>query len=572
MESRFHPNPVTAIGLVAVLALTAAGCTSSAGNPAPFRTTTAITPADTKSRIYIVADDSMLGREAGGVGNFMMTSYIASEMARLGLEPGGENGTWFQTIPMVRRSTDTTSTLEVKGESLRIFTDFALVRPSSTLRVAATLQPGSYAVIYGGRAGDSSFTLPAADVQNKIIVLDAPLGANGQPSATYSTAVAATVARYPGAAAIMISVIDIMTSTATNGLRSRGGGLQTTAPMHTPFGIVTSAAAAEKIMGAPLTSLKPGTHGADVEVNVRFVDSPVAAPARNVIAIVRGSDPALRNEYVAIGAHSDHLAPTARAVDHDSLKAYNQVMRPNGADQRVANTAPITSAQLARVRAILDSLRKIHPPRRDSIYNGADDDGSGSVAVLEIAESLAGSPRPRRSILLVWHTGEEAGLLGSAWFTDHTTVPHDSIVAQLNMDMVGRGEKRDNPVAGPRYVQVMGSRRLSTDLGNIVDSVNAAKKTPYVIDYSFDAPRHIQNRYCRSDHYMYARTGIPIAYISRGYHPDYHMVTDEPQYISYEGLANVATFVRDIALGVANRNDRVRVDKPKPDPLAPCQQ
>ena len=247
-------------------------------------------------------------------------------------------------------------------------------------------------------------------------------------------------------------------------------------------------------------------------------------------------------------------------------------MRPNGADPRVARTAPVTPAEIARIAAIRDSLGKLRAPRRDSIYNGADDDGSGSVALLEIAENLAGRNRPRRSVLIVWHTGEESGLLGSAWFTDHTTVPHDSIVAQINMDMVGRGEKRDNPVAGPRYIQVMGSRRLSKDLGDVVDSVNAARKEPYNIDYSFDAPRHVQNRYCRSDHYMYARTGIPIAYISRGYHPDYHMVTDEPQYISFDGLAHVAEFVRDIALAVANRNDRVRVDKPKPDPLAPCQQ
>jgi Zn-dependent M28 family amino/carboxypeptidase len=119
---------------------------------------------------------------------------------------------------------------------------------------------------------------------------------------------------------------------------------------------------------------------------------------------------------------------------------------------------------------------------------------------------------------------------------------------------------------------VIGSRRRSTDLGDVVDSVNAAKPTPYEIDYSFDAPRQVQNRYCRSDHYMYARTGIPIAYISRGYHPDYHMVTDEPQYISYTGLRNVAQFVHDIAVALANRNDKVRIDKPRPDPLAPCLQ
>ena len=512
----------------------------------------------------------MNGREAGGSGNFVMTSYVAKEMERLGLEPGGENGTWFQEIPMVRRSTDSTSTFSVNGESLQVFRDFIPIRPTSTVRFSPTLPSGTYSTIYGGLAGDSSVVLSASDVANRVIILDAALGTNGKPNATYTTAAAYAISRYPGAAAILIAALDLQTASS---LRSRGAGLSgQTTPVHTPFGILGSSAAAAKIMGGPLAGIKPGARGADVKLDIRFADRPVEAPARNVIAIVRGRDPALRGEYVAIGAHSDHIANATRAVDHDSLFAYNRVMRPNGGDSRVASTAPATSEQLARIAAMRDSLRKIRAPRRDSIYNGADDDGSGSVALLEIAENLASTNRPRRSILIVWHTAEESGLLGSAWFTDHPTVPHDSIVAQINMDMVGRGEKRDNPVAGPRYIQVMGSRRLSKDLGDLVDSVNAARKEPYSIDYSFDAPRHIQNRYCRSDHYMYARTGIPIAYISRGYHPDYHMVTDEPQYISFDGLANVAAFVRDIALAVANRNDRVRVDKPKPDPLAPCQQ
>ena len=329
------------------------------------------------------------------------------------------------------------------------------------------------------------------------------------------------IAKYPNAAAIAISALDLLTATAANSARSRGAGLMDTHPtLHTPFGLLLSKAATERILGTPLSLARPGTRGDDVVASVRFKDSPVESPARNVIAIVRGTDSALRGEYVAVGAHSDHIAPAPRPVDHDSLRAYNRVMRPNGADSRVTGNAPPTPGQLAQIRSILDSLRRIRPPRPDSIFNGADDDGSGSVALLEIAEALASSAKPRRSILLVWHTGEEAGLLGSAWFTEHTTVPHDSIVAQLNMDMVGRGEKRDNPIGGPRHVEVIGSRRLSTDLGNLVDSVNGARAEPYAIDYSFDAPRQVQNRYCRSDHYMYARTGIPIAYISRGYHQD----------------------------------------------------
>jgi hypothetical protein len=512
----------------------------------------------------------MLGREAGARGNYVMTEYVAREMKRLGLELGGENGTWFQTIPMVRRSADSTSTLLVKGATLMVREDFIPIRPTATVRFSADLPVATYGTVYGGRAGDSSLALSAGDARDRIIVLDAPLGADGQPTSVYTAPAAAMIARYPEAAAIMIAALDLQSA---NARRASGLGLTgRTTPMRTPFGILISNAAAATIMGAPLASLKPGARGADVRASVRFIDRAVEAPARNVIAIVRGSDPALRGQYVAIGAHSDHVAPALRGFDHDSIIAYNRIMRPNGSDRRVAGSTVPTATQKEQIAAILDSLRRIHPPRRDSIYNGADDDGSGSVALLEIAESLAGSTRPRRSILIVWHTAEEAGLLGSAWFTEHTTVPHDSIVAQINMDMVGRGEKWDNPAGGPRYVQVMGSRRLSDDLGNVVDSVNAVRKVPYLIDYSFDAPRHIQNRYCRSDHYMYARTGVPIVYISRGYHPAYHQVTDEPQYISYTGLANVATFVRDIAVAVADRDDRVRVNKPKPDPLAPCQQ
>jgi Zn-dependent M28 family amino/carboxypeptidase len=214
----------------------------------------------------------------------------------------------------------------------------------------------------------------------------------------------------------------------------------------------------------------------------------------------------------------------------------------------------------------------VNRPRLDSIYNGADDDGSGSVAELEIAESLANAPRPRRSILFVWHTGEESGLLGSAWFTDNPTVPRDSIVAQLNMDMVGRGTAEDVRRGGPRNLQVIGAQRRSTELGNVIEQVNARRSEPYAIDYTFDAPRHPLNRFCRSDHYMYARYGIPIAFFSRGYHIDYHVVTDEPQYINYEGLARVAGFVRDVAVELANRDQRLVIDKPKPDPRGPCRQ
>jgi Zn-dependent M28 family amino/carboxypeptidase len=302
-----------------------------------------------------------------------------------------------------------------------------------------------------------------------------------------------------------------------------------------------------------------------------YGDLATDAPARNVVAILRGSDPKLRAEFVAIGAHNDHNGLMAQAVDHDSLEAYDRVLRPQGAE---SEDRPATADELVRVAAIRDSLTKAHGgARRDSVMNGADDDGSGSVTVLEIAEALAkGAERPKRSILFVWHTAEEKGLFGSQYFTDHPTVPRDSIVAQLNMDMVGRGSAADLPNGSPNYLQLLGSRRLSTELGDLVEKVNTTKGYGFAFDYSFDADGHPQQYYCRSDHYMYARYGIPITFFSTGAHHDYHQATDEPQYIDYEHMARVGNYVKDLALTVANLDHRPVVDKPKPDPKKDCRQ
>jgi hypothetical protein len=337
------------------------------------------------------------------------------------------------------------------------------------------------------------------------------------------------------------------------------------------MGFLVTAAVAREMMPASHT-LRPGAAGAQIRAGAAFSDRPVQSPARNVIALKRGSDPQLQHEYVVIGAHSDHVGIAAAPVDHDSLRSYNRVMRPEGAQRRGAQPTAPTAAQWSRIRGSLDSLRRLRPPRPDSINNGADDDGSGSVALLEIAESLAAGRAPKRSIILIWHTAEENGLLGSAYFTAFPTVKREAIIAALNMDMVGRGSAEDISGGGPRHLQVIGARRLSSSLGNVLDSVNATRRESFDIDYSWDVPGHPMSRYCRSDHYMYARRGIPIAYVSRGYHPDYHVVTDEPQYINYEGLARVARFVRDVAVAVADRNDRPAVDKPVPDPLLPCRQ
>ena len=209
----------------------------------------------------------------------------------------------------------------------------------------------------------------------------------------------------------------------------------------------------------------------------------------------------------------------------------------------------------------VDSIRRLRPVRLDSIANGADDDGSGSMALLEIAEAMvADGARPRRSVLFVWHTGEEDGLLGSQHFTEHPTVPADSIVAQINVDMIGRGTAEDVRGGGPDYLIVVGHRRMSQDLGDIVDAVNERQPRPLRFDLSWDAPDHPEGIYDRSDHAHYARIGIPVAFFFTGLHADYHQVTDEPQYLDYPHYTRITRYLHDLVTAIADRDARIRMD------------
>lgn len=311
-----------------------------------------------------------------------------------------------------------------------------------------------------------------------------------------------------------------------------------------------------------------------MDLDIHYDAQAMPYPSRNVVGIIPGSDPRLAGEYVAIGAHNDHVGFSGSPVDHDSLRIWNHVVRPEGADDAAKQA---TAEQQTQVNELLSAYRAANPgaQRLDSISNGADDDGSGTVTVLEIAQRIASlDPRPKRSILLVWHVGEEKGLLGSQWFTDHPTVPRESIVAQLNMDMVGRGGADDEaartldgaPIhGGPNFVLLVGSRRLSSELGDLVERVNAENGHGFEFDYALDAENHPSRIYQRSDHYEYARYGIPVVFFTTGLHSDYHQVTDEPQYIDYEHMARIARLVEDIARQLGDLDHRPTLDRPIAD-------
>lgn len=529
-------------------------------------TTAAITAEDLRHRLYALADDSMGGRRSGSIGDFKAAEYVAHEFRRLGLQPAGENGTWFQTVPFYFAEPASTR-LAVADATLIWGTDYVLVG-----RALAAVELRGAPAVYGGTVGDSTTWLAPGQAVGKVVVLDVPPGSDGRRQLVRGLTRIATNARFTGAAAVAVVELDLVVPEVLYLIAGQRLTADTSRAAGQPAIVLLTPHAAELLLGAPPARLTPGSAGRPVrgDLGVRF--TPVPYPARNVIGVLPGADPALRGEYVALSAHNDHVGFDHVAVDHDSLRAYNRVIRPMGADS--PDHAP-TAEEQGRIRQVTDSLRRLHPARLDSIRNGADDDGSGTVAILEIAEDLAAGPatqRPRRSILFISHTGEEEGLIGSSWFTDHATVPVDSIVAEIDQDMVGRGTAADLPGGGPGYLEVVGSKRLSTEFGAVLEQVNAAERQPFTFNYAYDVPGHPLQYYCRADHYSYARYGIPSVSLSRGEHLDYHQVTDEAQYIDYDDLARVATMVRDVALRVANLDHRPALDHPRGDPHAPCVQ
>lgn len=559
-----------------------AGCSGSTQVPmaaapsivtAPGATSAKITARDLRTRLFIIAADSMMGRQVGTLGNFKAISYIASELERMGVEPAGEDG-YFQELPMYTRTMVSTGNLTVGQREFVAGEDWAALPPIPQLGglpVGSIGNIDGVPVVYGGDMADPTTFISAEQAAGNLVILAPPLDENGDP--TFGIAAPAIIA-WPEAAGIAMANFDGLPGQFLSFFMAPQTFMSTEEPTD-PSGALAlfiSLEMAEAMLGSPFADLEPGATGTSVSGSFSFETTSPEVPTMNVIGIVRGSDPELRNQYVAIGAHSDHVGFNQNPVPHDSLRAYLEVVRPLGAE---SSSRAATDEEAAAIVDVLDVLRARRPmDRPDSISNGADDDGSGTVTTLELAEAFASSPtRPRRSVLFVFHNGEEGGLLGARHFTDNPTVPRDSIVAQLNMDMIGRGQTSDVSKGGPAYVQLIGSRRLSTELGDIVEAVNEAGGHGFEFDYEYDADGHPSNFYCRSDHAMYARHGIPIVFFSTGSHRDYHQVTDEPQYIQYDKMARIGNLIKAVADEVLNLDHRVEVDGPVPeDPNAPCQQ
>jgi hypothetical protein len=511
-----------------------------------------ITAGQMRAYLTFVASDEMAGRSTPSRGLDLTAKYLASQLARWGVRPAGDGGTYFQRIMLRREQIDAEkSSVEVDGKRFS-FGDAFLAQPVSGAAAGGLVYVGHGWVIPSKNINAYETPEGRLDVKDKIVIAvsglpkDVPAAdlVAGKPGVDWDNAL--TYAAKNGAKAI-IYVPQEQALKAWSRLRervTRPGPLRVEQPDAQAVGAppsgnsIPAITASEKL----LTALFQGERASGEEILKRAAQDPVApfalAPARtvklsvagqlarvptqNVVAVVEGTDPELKQEYVAVGAHYDHVGDSSQ-----------------------------TGCQ---------------PVKGDAICNGADDDGSGTVAVLAMAEAFAKGPRPKRSILFVWHAGEERGLWGSEYFVEHPTVPLEKIVAQLNIDMIGRSRQADDResgnagLTGPHEIYVIGSKMMSTELGQLSEAVNDSY-LKLKFNYKYDDPRDSERLFYRSDHYNYAKKGIPIIFYFDGIHADYHRPTDEVEKIDFEKMEKVTRTVYATAWELANRAGRVKVDK-----------
>ena len=505
-----------------------------------------ISAAQLRDYLSFIASDEMEGRDTPSRGLDTTAKFIAMNLSRWGFKPAGDNGTFFQRIALRRDQLDGAhSTAEINGQKYSFGDDFLANAVGATLTGPLVYVGNGWVV-----KSKNIDSYQGVDVKDKIVVT---VG-QGFPKGITRADLAGTMgvdwssptvyAQQHGAKGILAISDATMTQNweqqrqrMMQPARATVEKFQTQAG-NAPVSTITMAAKMANALfegekfDAPtlIAKAQAGEQVAAFDLNssktasITVAVKPDHPTTQNIVAVWEGGDTVLKNEYVAVGAHYDHIGICA-------------------------------------------------PGTADPICNGADDDGSGTTALLGMAEAIShAKARPKRSVLFVWHCGEEKGLWGSRYFTDYPTIPLAQIVTQLNIDMIGRSKKdgdtepRNKDLSGPNQIYVIGSKMMSTELGELTDSVNKSYLN-LQFDYRYDDPNDPNRFFFRSDHYNYARKGIPIVFFFDGVHEDYHRPGDEAQKIDYQKMEKVSRTVYVMLWEVANRATRVKVDKQLPAQL-----
>jgi len=501
----------------------------TASKPAPAKMDAtefakSITEAELKEMLYTYASDEFQGRNTGEPGHEMAVNYIKNFYTQGNISALQSNGNYFQDVKLNQLYSPEVS-FSVNGKSMTYFDDLVSLSASAEANINT-----NEAVYVGFGIDDDKYSdFKTIDVKGKVVIAKA--GEPKNEDGTYVISGNADKSKWSngrqgprakrdaantnGAKALIL--IDDATfkaysafykrradSNSSMGLSLDDGKKDTSEMLY----MLSNEAVVNSIDNDLLSSNTPKIISANIVLNQKNNSVPMVS--KNVAGYVKGSE--FPDEYIIISAHSDHVGVNA-----------------NG-----------------------------------EVFNGADDDGSGSMAVLEIAEAFKMAAdkgqAPKRSIIFLHVTGEEKGLLGSRYYTDiDPLVPLENTVANLNIDMIGRIDPKRE---GDRnYVYLIGSDKLSTDLHNLSEEVNN-KYMNIELDYTYNDENDPNRFYYRSDHYNFAKNNIPIIFYFNGTHDDYHKIGDTPDKINYDLLENRTRLVFYTAWEVANRPSRIVVDKP----------
>ncbi|HKP71277.1 MAG TPA: M28 family peptidase [Pyrinomonadaceae bacterium] len=520
--------------------------------PAERRLADAITAAQLKDYLYFVASDAMGGRDTPSAGLDVTAEFLKMNLSRWGFKPAGDNGSFFQKIELTNETIEPANNiLQIDGKDFVLTSDFFRMSGNGSANALMVYAGDGWVV-----KSKNIDAYKGLDVRGRIIVVSGSGFPN--PNTLTSTPAGVTQADLP-AEGKGTAWSDPVTYATTNGAAgviligspelqanwnqvrrffSRGNMYVTKlreaaspARAKLPMALVSGNVASVIFAGTPgQSSATP--FAIDKTVNITTMGTQSTKWTQNVVALWEGSDPKLKDEMVAVGAHYDHVGTNLNA------------------------------------------------PGDDKIWNGADDDGSGTVAVLSIAEALAKAKvRPKRSVLLVWHAGEEKGLWGAEYFNKFPTVDVKKVISQLNIDMIGRsltpdkfikcdapGKRCNENLSKPNEIYVIGSEMMSSTLGAVVKGTNGSYiKMDY--NYKYDDPSDKEGFFFRSDHFHYAVNGIPIAFWFDGVHEDYHQASDTPDKIDYQKMEKVARTIFLTMWELTELKARPKVDKTLPPEL-----
>jgi hypothetical protein len=516
----------TILFLAAITLVLSAAMRKGGSNPNKYAES--ITAGDLRKHLTVLASDAFEGRETGEKGQKMAAEYISSFFGSIGV-PAQKDGSWFQQVKLIKISGGTSSFEIVNnGTSTKFTPQTDYYYASSTPDVSITTDE----IVFAGYGIDdekySDYKLHDSAFYNGkvLVILDGEpqnggiftiTGESKPGKWTKQRRAKLEAAKKHKVRAIIVVSSDYSKSKEAAQHSIDGYSLlldepgQGTDPNPPVFHM--SEAAMNTILASAgekqtIADLRNGINASGKPIGLSIKTTALVVVTRNeekivtenVLGFVEGSD--LREEVIVITAHYDHLGK------HDGV-----------------------------------------------VFNGADDDGTGTVAVMELAEAFMKAKQdgfgPRRSVLFMTVSGEEKGLLGSAWYVHHPVYPLEKTMCDLNIDMIGRVD--DEHSADSNFVYVIGSDKISPDLKKCIEAQNK-KYTKLKLDYRYDDEKDPNMFYYRSDHYNFAKNGIPVAFFFNGTHADYHKETDEVSKINFSLMQKRTRLVFYAAWDLANRN------------------